>query len=85
MRFCDTEESVLDMIKHNDEYGEGYSNSILFKDEIEELEKVLYEKESSFESWKFTSKNRMAEIEEKRNELTGQNILPDDKHNYFNW
>ena len=41
MRFCDTEESVLDMIKHNDEYGEGYSNSILFKDEIEELEKRI--------------------------------------------
>jgi hypothetical protein len=29
------------MIKHNDEYGEGYSNSILFKDEIEELEKRI--------------------------------------------
>lgn len=55
------------------------------RSEIEELEKVLYEKESSFEIWKFTSKNRMAEIEEKRNELTGQNILPDDKHNYINW
>lgn len=55
------------------------------RDEIEELEKVLYEKESSFESWKFTSKNKMAEIEEKRNELTGQNIMPEDKHNYFNW
>ena len=41
MRFCDTEQSVLDMIKANDEYGEGYSNCILSKDELERLKNMI--------------------------------------------
>ncbi len=55
------------------------------RNEIEELEKVLNEKESSFERWKFASKNKMAEIEERRNELTDQNNIQDNKLDYTNW
>lgn len=55
------------------------------RNEIEELEKVLNEKESSFERWKFTSKNKMAEIEERRNELTDQNTIQNNKLDYTNW
>ena len=55
------------------------------RNEIEELEKILNEKESSFERWKFTCKNKMAEIEERRNELTNQNTIQDNKLDYTNW
>ncbi len=56
-----------------------------FRNEVEELEKVLDEKKYSFESWKFTSKNKMAEIEERKNELTGQNTIQNNKPDYTNW
>lgn len=41
MRFCDTEQSVLNMIEHNDEYGEGYSNCIFSKSELEGLKNMI--------------------------------------------
>ena len=41
MRFCDTPQAVMDMIKANDEYGEGYSNAILDKRELEGLQEMI--------------------------------------------
>lgn len=41
MRFCDTPQAVMDMIKANDEYGEGYSNAILDKYELEGLKNMI--------------------------------------------
>jgi replicative DNA helicase len=41
MRFCDTPQAVLHMIEENDKYGEGYSNSILSKEELQGLKNMI--------------------------------------------
>jgi replicative DNA helicase len=41
MRFCDTPQAVLKMIEENDKYGEGYSNCILSKDELQGLKNMI--------------------------------------------
>jgi hypothetical protein len=41
MRFCDTPQAVLNMIEENDKYGEGYSNCILSKEELQGLKNMI--------------------------------------------
>lgn len=79
-------DTMRQKIKESETAMEEFDKTInTFRNEIEELEKLLHEKEYSFENWKFTSKNKMAEIEDKRNELTNKNTIQEIKLDYTNW